>query len=115
MAYTGSLYGTSLALLTDLYQLTMAAAAWEEGLTGREAAFTLSFRSHPFRGGYTVAAGLDTALEYVEGFRFDDQDRAYLAGLADDRGAPLFKPGFLEFLRDLRREGDVDAVVAALT
>ncbi|HET7754869.1 MAG TPA: nicotinate phosphoribosyltransferase [Anaeromyxobacteraceae bacterium] len=110
MALLQSLYGTSLALLTDLYQLTMAAAAFDSGLTGREAAFTLSFRKHPFEGGYTVAAGLDTALEYIELFRFSEEDLAYLAGLRDDLGAPLLKPGFLEFLRDLRLDVDVDAV-----
>jgi nicotinate phosphoribosyltransferase len=110
MALLGSLYGTSLALLTDLYQLTMAAAAWESGLTGREAAFTLAFRKHPFDGGITVAAGLDTALDYVEGFGFSDDDLAYLGELRDGRGAPLFKAAFLEFLRGLRLDVDVDAV-----
>jgi nicotinate phosphoribosyltransferase len=110
MALLGSLYGTSLALLTDLYQLTMAAAAWDAALTEREAAFTLAFRKHPFAGGYTVAAGLETALEYVERFRVDEDDVAYLGGLRDERGAPLFKAPFLEYLRELRLEVDIDAV-----
>jgi nicotinate phosphoribosyltransferase len=110
MAFLGTLYGSSLALLTDLYQLTMAAAAWDSGLTEREAAFTLAFRKNPFGGGITVAAGLDTALEYVERFRLDDDDLAYLATLTDGRGGPLFRREFLEYLRGLRLDVDVDAL-----
>jgi nicotinate phosphoribosyltransferase len=110
MAFLGTLYGSSLALLTDLYQLTMAAAAWDSGLTEREAAFTLSFRKNPFGGGITVAAGLDTALEYVERFRLDDDDLAYLATLTDGSGGPLFRREFLDYLRGLRLDVDVDAL-----
>src|SRR5207253_1910216 len=40
----GGLYGQSLALLTDFYQLTMAAAAWKSGMEDREAVFHLLFR-----------------------------------------------------------------------
>ncbi|HTO95905.1 MAG TPA: nicotinate phosphoribosyltransferase, partial [Myxococcales bacterium] len=65
----GGLYGQPLTLLTDLYQLSMAAAAFQEGLQ-REAAFHLLFRRAPFRSGFTVAAGLATALEYLRELRF---------------------------------------------
>src|SRR5262245_63041474 len=53
--------GTS-ALLTDLYELTMALGYWKEGRAEQEAAFHLYFRSAPFRGGYTIACGLEPAL-----------------------------------------------------
>jgi nicotinate phosphoribosyltransferase len=105
-----SLYRPSLALLTDLYQLTMAYGYWKTGVGRREAAFHLYFRNHPFRGGFTVACGLATAVEYLEGFRFDDADLAYLATLTGNDQRPLFEAGFLDFLGGLRLTCDVDAV-----
>jgi len=57
------LYRPSLALLTDLYQLTMAYGYWRAGLHEREAVFHLYFRKAPFEGGYAVAAGLALAVD----------------------------------------------------
>ena len=54
-------YGGSLALLTDLYQLTMACGYWKSGVAEREAVFHLTFRRSPFQGGYAIAAGLGPA------------------------------------------------------
>ncbi|MCX5745599.1 MAG: nicotinate phosphoribosyltransferase, partial [Proteobacteria bacterium] len=50
-------YGGSLALLTDLYQVSMACGYWKAGLAEREAVFHLTFRRPPFGGGYAIAAG----------------------------------------------------------
>ena len=47
----------SQALLTDLYQLTMAYGYWKSGRANHEAVFNLFFRKPPFGGGYTIAAG----------------------------------------------------------
>jgi nicotinate phosphoribosyltransferase len=104
------LYRPSLALATDFYQLTMAAAAWRTGIAAHEAAFTLSFRRNPFGGGFTLAAGLETALELVEGFRIGPDDLAWLAAQRDARGEPLFEPAFLEYLGRLAPDVDVDAM-----
>ena len=60
MSTLGTLYKSSLGLLTDLYQLTMAYGYWKTGRHDREAVFHLFFRKHPFGGGFTVAAGLAT-------------------------------------------------------
>ena len=81
MSTLGTLYKASLGLLTDLYQLTMAYGYWKTGRHDQEAVFHLFFRKHPFGGGFTVAAGLATVVEYLEGLRFDPEDLAYLAGL----------------------------------
>ncbi len=110
MSFPSALYRPSLALLTDLYQLTMAYAAWKEGLAETEAVFTLSFRRHPYGGGFTVAAGLEFAVDYVEHFRFDEEDLAYVAAQVGADDAPLFEPGFIEYLRQLRLTVDLDAV-----
>jgi nicotinate phosphoribosyltransferase len=105
-----TLYRPSLALLTDLYQLTMAHGYWKTGTQEREAVFHLTFRKNPFGGGYTIAAGLATAVEYLENLHFDDADLAYLAGLRGNDDQPLFDPEFLDFLRGLKLNCDIDAV-----
>lgn len=110
MSTLGTLYRPSLSLLTDLYQLTMSYAHWKSGTDRKEAVFHLNFRRHPFDGGFTVACGLDRAIEYLEGFRFDDGDLAYLAELRGNDSRPLFEDGFLRSLGAMTFACDVDAV-----
>src|SRR5438552_14981552 len=102
--------GFSLGLLTDLYQLTMACAYWKSGTADKEAVFHLSFRQAPFHGGFTIAAGLAAAIEYVRDFHFEESDLAYLATVLGRDQQPLFEPAFLSFLRELRFTCDVDAL-----
>jgi nicotinate phosphoribosyltransferase len=104
------LYRPSLALLTDLYELTMAYGYWRSGTYTKEAVFHLHFRNQPFGGGFTVACGLAPAIELIEHFHFGDDDLAYVAGLQGNDGKPLFDGEFLDHLRALRFECDVDAV-----
>jgi nicotinate phosphoribosyltransferase len=101
--------GGSLALLTDLYQLTMACGYWKAGTADREAVFHLTFRRAPFGGGYAIAAGIAPALAYLRSLQFTADDLAYLATLRDARGAALFPPGFLDYLRAFRFACTVDA------
>jgi nicotinate phosphoribosyltransferase len=100
----------SLALLTDLYELTMAQGFWRAGRASDEAVFHLTFRSHPFGSGFTIACGIGPAVDYVEGFRFSDDDVRHLARLCDPHGGRLFDDDFLATLRDLRLDVDIDAV-----
>ncbi|MBF2004873.1 MAG: nicotinate phosphoribosyltransferase [Chlorogloeopsis fritschii C42_A2020_084] len=58
------------SLLTDLYQLTMAACYTGEGLEQRRASFELFVRKLPEGFGYLIAMGLTQALSYLEKFRF---------------------------------------------
>ncbi|HEX8328626.1 MAG TPA: nicotinate phosphoribosyltransferase [Hymenobacter sp.] len=104
------LYAPSLALVTDLYQLTMAYGYWQQGMQDREAVFHLYFRKAPFQGGYAVAAGLALAVDWMENLRFSDDDLAYLGSLRGSKGGVLFPPEFLEYLRALKFTCDVDAV-----
>jgi nicotinate phosphoribosyltransferase len=104
-----ALYAQSLALLTDLYQLTMACGYRRSGMAEREAVFHLSYRHEPFGGAFALACGLATAVEYLESWRFSTGDLDYLAGLAGADGAPLFDDGFLAYLGDLRFACDIDA------
>jgi nicotinate phosphoribosyltransferase len=103
-------YGGSLALLTDLYQLSMAAGYWKAGTCEREAVFHLTFRRPPFGGGYAIAAGIAPAIAYLRRLRFTADDLAYLATLVDGGGAPLLPAGFLAYLRDMRFACTVDAI-----
>ncbi len=110
MSALGDLYRPSLALATDLYQRTMAQAYLASGKADTEAAFHLFFRSNPFQGGFAVACGLARALDFLEGFHFSAEELDYLAGLTGNDGRPLFEPGFLRGLGELRLACDVDAV-----
>jgi nicotinate phosphoribosyltransferase len=97
-------------LLTDLYQLTMAAGYWHHGRASQEAVFHLFFRKPPFGGSYAIAAGLADVIAFLEGFQFSPEELAYLATLTGNDGAPLFVPAFLDSLGALRFTGDLDAM-----
>ena len=93
-------------LLTDLYELTMAAGYLETGFDAR-ATFELFVRSLPPRRNYLVAAGLDQALDYLENVRFSDGEISYLKTL------PVFSGignDFFGYLSRFRFSGDVWAM-----
>src|SRR4051812_39574992 len=98
------------ALLTDLYQLTMAYGYWKSGRADDEAVFHLFFRKAPFGSGYTVAAGLAPVLDYLDAFRFAPGDLEYLGGLTGNDGTALFERAFLAPLHALRLAVTVHAV-----
>lgn len=102
--------GTSLSLLTDLYELTMACGYWKHGLLRHEAVFHVTFRSLPFEGGYAVAAGLGDVIAYLADLRCSDDDLAYLASLRTPQNHPLFEPAFLDHLRRMEFTCDVEAL-----
>ncbi len=95
--------GERLALLTDLYQLTMAACYFDQDMRG-EATFSLFIRKYPAQRGYFVAAGLAEALQYLETLRFTSEDLAYLASTG------RFQSRFLDYLKGLRFTGEVRAL-----
>ncbi len=105
-----SLYNQSLSLLTDLYELTMACAYWKRQMAEDEAVFHLTFRKKPFEGGYAMAAGLESVIEYIENWRFDTTDLDYLGSLKSSEGNPLFEEGFLRYLDEMTFRCDIDAV-----
>ena len=93
-------------LLTDLYQLTMAAGYYEAGKMEDRATFELFLRRLPHNRNFVLAAGLAQAVEYLENFHFTREEIEYL------RGLPQFQhinPGFFEMLAGLRFTGDLFA------
>lgn len=105
-----AIYSTSLSLLTDLYQLTMAYGYWKSGRANQNAVFHLFFRKNPFQGGYVVTAGLAAVIDYLKDFHFDDDDVAYLRTLSGNDGELLFDDDFLSYLKNLELSIEVDAM-----
>lgn len=110
MSYKELAYNQSLALLTDLYQLTMAYGYWKTGVSNKETVFHLFFRKNPFKGGFTIACGLSYIIDYLENFSFDAKDIACLKALQGNDGKPLFEDEFLEYLSKIKFECDIDAI-----
>lgn len=104
------IYRESLCLLTDLYELTMAYGYWKKGMADKESVFHLFFRRKPFNGGFAVAAGLETFLEFIDQFQYSTSDLSYLEKLKADDGNPLFEKAFLDYLSKLTFQVDIDAV-----
>ena len=94
---------TGDALFTDLYELTMLQAYFNEGME-QEAVFDLFVRGLPDERSFLIAAGLEQALEYLEGLHFSGESLAYLDSL------DLFSKPFLEYLEGLRFTGSVRAI-----
>lgn len=90
------------ALLLDLYGLTMAQSYLAEGLTG-DACFELFVRRLPPGRNFLVAAGLDTAMSWLESLRFSADE---LDWLARER---RFSASLLDYLGEFRFTGDEDA------
>lgn len=110
MALTDITRSTDVSMNTDLYELTMAQGLWENGKLGEQGCFTAFFREAPFGSVYAVMCGTAELGEFVENFRFTDEDIAYLAELEAPGGGALFKPGFLKFLRGFCPQVDIDAI-----
>lgn len=85
----------------------MSAGYFEAGKARERATFELSVRRLPRHRNYVLAAGLEQALEYLRGLRFEAGEIEYLRGLPQLSKA---SPAFFEYLRELRFSGDVFAV-----
>ena len=93
----------NLTLLTDLYQITMGYGFFKHGKHEDEVSFDLFFRRNKLIT-YSIAAGLQQAVDYLLNWHFDEADMAYL------RSLNLFDEAFLSYLQNMRFTGDVYAV-----
>jgi nicotinate phosphoribosyltransferase len=94
-------------LLTDLYELTMAAGYFESGKAGEKATFEFTIRSLPANRNYAVVAGIPQIADYLLNLSFTAEEIAYL------RALPQFaqvSTAFFDYLRDFRFTGDLFAV-----
>lgn len=93
----------NLTLLTDLYQLTMMNGYLKEDRKDEIAVFDVFFRQNGMIT-YSVACGLEQAVDYILGLKFGDEEIAYLKSLG------IFSEEFLNYLKDFKFTGDVFAV-----
>ncbi len=93
----------NLTLLTDLYQLTMMNGYLKEGRKDEIAVFDVFFRQNGMIT-YSVACGLEQAIDYVLDLNFGEKEIEYLRGLG------IFSEEFLEYLRNFKFTGDIYAV-----
>lgn len=95
------------ALLTDLYELTMAAGYFQAGKLQQVATFEFTIRHLPPHRNFVLAAGLPQAVDYLLNLRFTDEEVSYLRHLPQFRHAP---PEFFDYLHTFRFTGDLFAV-----
>ncbi|MGA2267629.1 MAG: nicotinate phosphoribosyltransferase [Bryobacteraceae bacterium] len=94
-------------LLTDLYELTMAAGYFESGKAEEKATFEFTIRRLPPHRNFVLAAGLSQVAEYLLNLSFTAEEIDYLRGLSQFRRV---SPAFFDYLRDFRFTGDLFAV-----
>lgn len=93
-----------LSLLTDLYQLTMMQGYYYQHRKGVKAIFDLFYRTNPSGSAFSIAAGLEQAIDYIENLHFDEEAIDYL------RTLKIFQEEFLTYLSNFKFSGDVYAV-----
>lgn len=94
----------NLTMLMDFYEITMSNGYYEKGFKDRVVVFDMFYRKNPDNGGFVVSAGLEQLIEYIENMHFSHEDIAYL------RKKGCFSEGFLEYLKNFKFTGSIDAV-----
>jgi len=106
MRFIDESYSRIPALFTDLYEITMAAAYWDNQLNSI-ATFDLFFRElHPKRN-FFVTAGIEQALNYILNLKFDNDEIEYLRNLEIFQN---INPDFFDYLSNLHFNGTVRAI-----
>jgi nicotinate phosphoribosyltransferase len=99
-------------LLTDLYELTMAAGYFEAGKSSETATFEFTIRRLPANRNFVVVAGLPQVVDYLLNLSFTSAEIDYLRGLEQFRNVSA---AFFDYLRDFRFTGDLFAVPEGTT
>ncbi|KAH3740135.1 hypothetical protein DPMN_046830 [Dreissena polymorpha] len=89
--------GVIQPILTDLYQITMSYAYWKSGKMNDQAVFDLYFRKNPFKGEFTVFAGLEEVVKFLQNFKFSDSDITYLRTVLPE----YVEDEFFDYLKNL--------------
>lgn len=93
----------NISMMMDLYEMTMANGYFDGKAPEENVVFDVFYRKNPDEGGFTIFAGLEQVIEYIENLHFDEADIEYF------RSLKLFKPEFLDYLRNFRFKGDIYA------
>lgn len=92
-----------MAMLTDLYELTMSAAYFENKMQ-EIATFDLFIREMPKNRGYLIACGLEQVVDYLQNINFNNESLDYL------RQQGIFKENFLNYLKNFKFTGELHAI-----
>lgn len=90
----------NLGLYTDFYELAMAQGYFYCGKRNETAIFDYFFRTNPYKGGFTVFAGLADLLDLLKHFTYGKDDLEFLS-------AQGFRPEFLNYLKDFHFSGNI--------
>ena len=90
-------------LMTDMYHPDSAYVSWRTGHNGLTT-FDLYTRTAPFGGAYLLVAGLEAALEFVQAFRYTEEELRFLANIRD------YDSAFLDELSNLHFTGEILAL-----
>lgn len=93
----------NLTLLTDLYELTMMQGYFKNP-TNQTVIFDMFYRTNPCGGGFSITAGLEQMINYIENLHFSQDDIDYLRSLG------IFEEDFLDYLKNFQFSGDIYAI-----
>lgn len=94
----------NLSMVMDFYEMTMSNGYFVESDIDTRVVFDVFYRRNPDGGGYSVFAGLEQIVEYINNLHFDEDEIEYL------RSQKLFDEGFLNYLKNFRFKGDIYAL-----
>lgn len=94
----------NLTLLTDFYELTMAGGYFENGFKDKIAYFDMFYRKNPDNAGFSIMAGVEQMVEYLNSLKFTEDDIKFL------RSKKIFSEEFLDYIRNFEFKCDVWAV-----
>lgn len=94
----------NLTMLCDYYELTMGNGYFDHNMGDKITYFDVFYRQNPDMGGFSICAGLEQVVEYIQNLHFEPEDIEYL------RGRNMFSEEFLDYLRNFKFEGDIWAI-----
>ena len=95
---------TNLTMLTDFYEFTMSNGFFQEGMKDKIAYFDVFFRENPDNGGFSIMAGVEQVISYLNNLHFSDNDIEFL------RNKGIFSNDFLNYLKKFKFTCDVWAI-----
>ncbi|MFR7758252.1 MAG: nicotinate phosphoribosyltransferase [Christensenellales bacterium] len=94
----------NLTMLCDYYELTMGNGYFDHNMGDKITYFDVFYRQNPDMGGFSICAGLEQVVEYIQNLHFEPEDIEYL------RGRNMFSEEFLDYLKNFKFDGDIWAI-----
>ena len=94
----------NLTMLCDYYELTMGNGYFDHNMGDKITYFDVFYRQNPDMGGFSICAGLEQVVEYIQNLHFEPEDIEYL------RGRNMFSEEFLDYLKNFKFKGDIWAI-----